>query len=237
MLYPTMAARIRIGAFTACLAVSQLASAQEIQLSGPLEGACVAILKRDATPAILEGTHYLSVAYDAQHPDGTQRLQVGTGAELTLPAVNFGPRYHYGGPFEFRLGPWGHVGSRLPGSFVEGGIVTTFGQQSHAQWGTFGLRAGVGYGDLIADDTSHLTITLTGGIHQFTERYSSRGVCDPVPEPATFAYGSILRLFATGRRALDDRGDGWQLTFGLELSPTFFLPPHAGPKWIGAPPP
>jgi hypothetical protein len=50
--------------------------------------------------------------------------------------------------------------------------------------------------------------------------------------PKERAFASGVRLFATARSAfVADRGV--QITAGLEIEPTFFLPPYPLGKWIG----
>lgn len=211
------------------------AAAQEIAVDGPIH-ACIALLLRDSTPADLEWSYWIAGGGGYRFgDDGKTSLGVlGVGTEATAQVATFSPN-RYGGAFEFRTGPWWGVVSDFSGMRAEGGMLLSFGQVSHAQWGTYALRLGGGMGDDGLGLSPHVVATVTGGIRYAGARYTERGACDPKPTPKEVSFVSNVRLFATARATIEaDRP--WQLTFGLELDPTFFLPPYSLGKWIGAPP-
>ncbi|WP_438022669.1 hypothetical protein [Sorangium sp. So ce233] len=157
---------------------------------------------------------------------------LGVGSEMTTGLTSFGSEAMYGGPVELRWGPWFGVLTDLDGARGEAGLLLSMGQVRHARWGTYALRLGGGLGDDRLGLTPHLALTLTAGVRHVEGRISERGACDPPATPAPSAFASGLRLFATTRAGLGDER-AWQLTFGVELEPSFLLPPHSLSKWIG----
>ncbi len=221
---------IRAG-IVASLLVPRMAHSQEIVLTGPLSGACAAVWRVQRLPSAVEATHYLSAAAVA---DGSKAgaAQLGMGAELTPASTTFGPGYT-SGRYELRVGAWGAGATSFPAAMLEGGLSAFLGQVNHG--GRVGLRIGTGFGDAVAGDRAHGTVTALVGLHQFIQRFSKTGCGVPPATPRIFEFGSVLRLFATGRRGLKG-SDRPQWTFGLELSPTFFLPPYGRGKWYGGGP-
>lgn len=211
------------------------ALAQEVQLSGPLM-ACPALLLRDAVPPKIEWTYWVTGGGGLDSTGSKSRFGVwGGGIEGTVGIAYGGAKHQYGGPYEFRGGPWLNIFSDFGGFRAEGGYVLSFGQVRHAQWGTYSVRVGGGNGDDRIGLSPHFVVTLTGGIQAAVGRYSERGACDPAPRPKIIGRADTFRLFASARSTLAE-GAPWQFTFGVELSPTFFLPPYSLGKWIGAPP-
>jgi hypothetical protein len=224
-----------LGVAAAGLVVPARASAQEVHITGPIQ-ACIAILLRESTPASLEWSYWIAGGGGLDSTGSGDRFGVlGAGIEATTGIAQLGRKYQYGGPFEFRGGPWWNITSDFSGVRAEGGYVLSFGQVYHAQWGTYALRIGGGIGDDSLGLSPHFVATLTGGVRLASERYSARGACDPKPTPKALGMADNVRLFATARSTLAD-GAPWQFTFGVELSPTFFLPPYSLGKWIGTSP-
>jgi hypothetical protein len=215
---------------------AESAAAQEVELRGPLVAACPALLMLDSIPANLEWSYWVTGGGGLDSTGSGERFGVlGAGVEATTQLGALGTKYQYGGLYEFRGGPWWNVVSDFRGARAEGGYVLSFGQIQHAQWGTYTVRVGGGMGDDRLGLSPHFVVTLTGGIRYAGERYSERGACDPKPGPKALAMADHFRLFASARSNLAD-GAPWQFTFGVEFSPTFFLPPYSLGKWIGARP-
>lgn len=230
------------------LAVAPLASAQD-------ETVCADVAIHVAKPATAEWTEWLGVGggwgaigTPGEHAD----LLVRAGGAVDFELARVGSEQQYGGPVEVRLGPWiggdGTFGAspREPIVALEGGLSLDVGQTSHAQWGDFALRigAGVALGSLYATTTTvpSGSITITWGVRSVLDRYRWGGACvtdhgltaiDTGPPASDHALASGARLFGTAR--ID--GDGvTSLVLGIELEPSFFFPPYADGRWIGAPP-
>jgi hypothetical protein len=60
-------------------------------------------------------------------------------------------------------------------------------------------------------------------------------VSDRPPKPPVFAEASVARLFVTYRHAFD-LDESREVVVGVELSPTFFLPPYSWWRFGGGPP-
>lgn len=220
----------------ALLSAPLLAEAQEVERRGSA-GGCIALLIRDVIPAVAEPSFWISGGGGVRFRDGARDGLgiLGAGAEVTAGLATLGSEHRYGGPFELRWGPWTNVVTDLSGARAEGGLLLSVGQVKHAQWGTYALRVGGGIGDDGLGLSPHVVATLTGGVRYVEGRYSFRGACDPTARPEPSAFASGVRVFGSARAALTGEG-GFQLTFGLELEPTFFFPPYSLRKWIGAHP-
>jgi hypothetical protein len=226
---------VPVGLSALIVLTAENVAAQDVAFDGPVV-ACPAILLLDAVPANLEWSYWMTGGGGLDTASKGARLGViGAGVEATTQLATATRQTQYGGPFEFRGGPWWNIVSDFSGVRAEGGYVLSFGQVQHAQWGTYAVRVGGGLGDDRLGLSPHFVVTLTGGIRYAGERYSERGACDPKPGPKSVAMADHFRLFATARSTLAD-GAPWQLTFGVEFSPTFFLPPYSLGKWIGARP-
>ncbi len=152
---------------------------------------------------------------------------LGAGIEGSFHLADLTDRQRYGGAFDLRWGPWIATQTDLTDVLAECGLLLLFGQERHAQWGSYTVRAGMGVG-FAPTEVPHVAITVTGCVHSFLHRGR------PLGQVRDEGYGSVLRLFATARRSVGaDRTMGW--TFGLEVTPSFFLPPYDLPKWGGAP--
>lgn len=216
------------------LTVAPSAAAQQVYPREP-QGDCIALLMRDAIPAVAEASWWLMAGGGVRLPgDGARDgLAVfGAGAEVTAGLAQRGPQAMYGGPVELRWGPWVSVLTDLHGARSEGGLLLSAGQVRHARWGTYALRLGGGLGEDGLGLSPHLVATLTGGVRYVKARYSERGACEPPKPPQADAFASGVRLFASARAALAPEHP-WQLTFGIEIEPTFLLPPYSLTRWGG----
>ncbi|UQA57234.1 hypothetical protein [Polyangium aurulentum] len=196
---------------------------------------CIRLLLIESTPANLEWTWWLAGGGGVQGGGGAPSVSIpslGIGTEATAGLAQIGSPSRYGGPFELRWGPWWGLTTDLEGMRGEGGLTMSFGQVEHAQWGTYALRIGGGFGDDGLGPAPHLVATLTGGVRYAPARHSERGACDPDPQPKGIAFVTGVRLFASARTALAPQNP-WQITFGLEFEPTFFLPPYSLRKLAG----
>ena len=171
----------------------------------------------------IEYTYLTSAGY-------TPRAGVfGLGAEASLPFVRWrGFPAGYSGSHarsELRTGLFAFGATRLGGGLVEGGLLADVSGIYHASWGTFSARIGGGYG---LYEHPHAAVTLLYGVRSALYRYGHRSV------PHWFTEASVARLFVTHRRAVREEGNEW--VFGIELSPTFFLPPVTWWRLAGGPP-
>jgi hypothetical protein len=180
-----------------------------------------------AEPAAVEGT------WDVAGGVGTRLVpekgletfgEVGFGGELSMQIAKFAAT---GNQFEFRTGPFIQTALSNTSVLAEVGALVTFTEEDHAQWGTFDLRFGGGYGAVFGDPLAHVVVTATGGIRSFKNRfYGGR-------ERQDFAFGSVLRLFLTTRwRPATDYP--FEAVFGIEVEPSFLLPPWSWMKLAGA---
>lgn len=224
--------------FTASLALlPATASAEERGRPGRRD--CVLrVAIADVVPAHVEGSWWLAGGGGFVDLPGERRGLglIGAGTEWTFGLAQIGSLRQYGGPFELRWGPWAMGYTDFSGGRGEGGLLLSVGQVRHAQWGTYALRIGGGYGDDTLGAHPHLVATLTGGMRYVPAR--DRGVtslCSRPTPPETFAFASGMRLFATMRSTLRD-DHVVQFTFGLELEPTFLFPPYSLGKLFGAVP-
>lgn len=226
-----------LGALFAVAAAARPAEAQEVLPRGP-GGACIDIAILEAVPAVAEWSWWLAsgggTVLGGGAPGGLGIF--GIGSEMTAGLALLGSAERYGGPVELRWGPWMSAVTDFTGARSEGGLLLSIGQTRHARWGTFALRLGGGLGDDSLGPAPHVTVTLTGGVRYVKERSAPRGACDPPAPPKPTALASGLRIFATARAAMSEERP-WQLTFGVELEPSFLLPPHSLKKWGGVTPP
>lgn len=214
------------------------ASAQEIVLTGPLKGAPTLGLLHEATPSVWEWAYWASQGTDSR----TLKPIFGIGAEVTTGILTYSgfPSGPYGKRrdlAELRLGSWFAGNAELGGSVLEGGLKLHLGAIYHASFGTWDLRAGFGYGTLAAERVPLWSVTAAYGIRRASvTRYSKRGRSDPSPLPRAISLASTARLFVTYRRSLRGEPDS-HVVIGVEMSPSFFLPPYTlfslggGPPW------
>ncbi len=176
-----------------------------------------------AQPADVEATWTLGAAGGSRIiPGGTEAFgEFDIGGEMTFELTTFGS-----GPWEFRYGPFINTAMGEGLVAVEGGAKLLFTETTHAQFGTFDLRVGGGHGLIYGLSASHIAITASGGIRWFQNRYQMQ-------TDRPFAFGSVVRVFLTAR-IRPEVVYPLDVCFGLELEPTFLLPPHSVLKWIGA---
>ena len=216
------------------------ARGQEIVLTGPLAGSCIATVRKDATPANWEWTYYDAVAVRLGDPAERSDVTplVGLGGELTAGFLTYsgfpsGPYGYRLGKAELRIGSWAMATVGRGSARVEAGPTLKWGSLYHASWGTFGLRPGVGYGAF--GSRAHGSLTLTYGVYSALGRYTRRGHCDPKPEPKPIALASVARLFVTVRRSFA-KAELEEIVVGIELSPSFLFPPYNLFRLGGGPP-
>lgn len=197
--------------------------------------ACIDLAVVDTQPARLELGPWLQVGGKPRGARGTSAStwSLGAGLELTHNVARFGRR-DYGGAHELRLGPWLGVESDTTRARLEAGLSLVLTQEQHAQWGTMGLRLGGGVDDL---GRAHGVGVLSYGVRRVPGRVqATRGPCDPVPPPPDFAMASGARLYVALRQGLQASAvsAGPEVSFGIELDPTWLLPPYSLNKWAGA---
>lgn len=149
-----------------------------------------------------------------------------------LAIVTFGTDMTYrmlliGGEYELRIGPF--LGAAVSDVLAIGetGLELTFSEDGHAQWGTFDVRAGGGNGLVFGELTPHWVVTATGGIRSFANRFDS--------SQDLVSFGSVFRAYGT-LRLRPDSPHLWDISFGIELEPTFLFPPYSLSKLMGANP-
>lgn len=217
--------------------------AQEIELIGPIQGACIARLDRYSVPARLEWSSWLSggLTLDMPRHNGVRSLPaVGLGAELTLgvleypgfPAAKRGSSERgdpEGNRAELRVGPWTSVERSAVGALVEGGLTAHLGTTDDslnalvllAPLGMADLRVGVGYGAFPDGRSAHVAIGVGWGYRVVFDRGSWGGACDETPPPALLADATLVRFVATVRRTTDFPAT--EVGLAIELSPTAAL--------------
>ena len=183
-----------------------------------------------AEPAPSEWTYWYGASVGTRRLAGKSVVagQGSLGLEATFHLATFGSATQYGGAYELRWGPW--MGSSFgPREAIgEAGLKCHWSQLEHAQWGTFELRLGGGYGLTQGVPGPHFVATVAGGVRSFLDRYK------PPPPPAV-SIGSVLRLFATTRVRPGSRAP-WDLVFGIEFEPSIFGPPYSWSRIGGARP-
>lgn len=206
-----------------------------------------------AKPAVAEWTYWIGVGGGwgalgeaGEHADLV--LRAGGGVDFELGRI--GDERRYGGPVEIRSGPWVGLDATFgegvlePGVALEGGLSLDIGQTSHAQWGDYSLRVGAGAVWYAAGWRPAGSLTLMWGVRSVLDRYIEGGACvsgdgrgyvsvDEGRPRSDHALASGIRIFGTLRV---DGEASYTLIFGVELEPTFFLPPYSGARWIGARP-
>jgi hypothetical protein len=159
---------------------------------------------------------------------------IGTDVTLSLAHYHGFPSGAYGGSHgdaEIRGGAWvlgTLTGVHDQGALVEGGLEVIDGGGWHSSWGTFDLRVGAGYGSFTGSRRAHGVATLGYGVRSDLSRYGRRGPA----WPRSFAEASVARVVLTVRRT----AEASEILVGIELSPTFFLPPVTWWRIAGGPP-
>lgn len=192
-----------------------------------------------AEPATAEGTAWLGIGgglrqsvagyplLSPQARNGPRPLgfaELDFGGEISFQLGTFGSLYN---PYEFRSGVFVDAAASDHSVLGELGATLFFTQVEHAQFGTFDVRAGGGAGLYDDELVPHAVVTMSGGVRSFRCRY--REGRKPI------AFGSVLRLFLTTRvRPTLDLP--LEAVFGLEVEPSFLLPPWSWMKLAGARP-
>lgn len=207
---------------------------------------CADVALQFARPAVAEWTYWLGAgggwgALGSLSERAVADLRLGGGVDFSI--AREGSDRHYGGPMEVRLGPWVQAATHIDDVILEGGAMLDVGQTSHASWGTFGMRVGVGAQGLDARGFRLAgSLTLTWGVRWAPERYSTGGACvrrdgslygiGGGTETQDHGFVSGIRLFGTARV---DADEVYSLVFGVEFEPTYFFPPYENDlRWIGA---
>jgi hypothetical protein len=197
------------------------------------EVGCPAVRLSASIPARSEWVYWTSLGFRP-----TSRLWVpGIGAELTwelLEYQGFPADDGLGWPAEVRAGPWAAGSLRGTDGLVEGGVKLHTGGVRHASWGTFDLRTGLGYGPSAAGPISWLNATVLYGIRAVLRRHYQYDECQGRPSASDLDEANVARLFLTFRRPLT-RELGYEWVIGIELSPTFLLPPYSLSRAFGGP--
>jgi len=213
------------------------AKAQEIQVNGPLAGACDLSLVPYSVPAPLETTYWISGGVAAEL-DARASASIGGGAEITTGLSEFvGPapvseaglqRQQRRSQLDLRLGPWGQVTSRAPGAVFEGGLTAHLGSVNDSirlasSLAMFDLRFGAGYAHFYEGRSPQISIGLGWGLRTVFERHTGGGACDPEPPPPLVADATAVRLVVTARLATEFPAK--ELGLAIEVTPTtIFLP-------------
>lgn len=169
--------------------------------------------------------------------DHASRSELGIGTDVTFSLAHYHgfPSGAYGGTHgdaEIRAGAWvlgALTGVHDQGALVEGGLEIIDGGGWHSSWGTFDLRVGAGYGSFTGDRRAHGVATIGYGVRSDLSRY---GWQRRPNWPRSFAEASIARFVFTVRRT----SEATETMLGIELSPTFFLPPVTWWRIGGGPP-
>jgi hypothetical protein len=166
----------------------RVAWGQEIQVTGPLAGACPAIAVRYVTPARAQWSYWLSGGVAATHvPAGAlTRAEGGVGADITGRALDWkGSERRRGGPHvvaDLRAGVWAGAATRAPGALVEGRGVLHLGVLNIS---SLDLRAGGGYGAF-----------QTGASRTWRRRWHS--ACASLQPASPWAASATLRWSRSG---------------------------------------
>lgn len=185
----------------------------------------------ETVPATFELAPWIGVGAGWRKGESGGIASFGVGVDGTFGVATFAHKTRCGGPGELRMGPW--LAFESPGDRVraEGGLATSIGQTKQAQFGTFGFKLGGGASTI---GVPHLTWVFTWGVRDVPARTELRGVCASPKEPDALALASGARLFATMRSTLAETHTV-ELVFGVELEPTWLLPPYSWQKLVGAP--
>lgn len=164
---------------------------------------------------------------------------VGLGAELSLLVLRYHgfPSGSYGGhdgDAEVSVGPFALASLREAGGVLEGGLAIHDGGGWHSSWGSFDLRVGAGYGQFPDGRAPHLVWGIGYGVRSALYRYPGTHWSTARARPL-FGQSDVARLSFLHRRPFGEV-HGYELVFGIELSPTFFLPPLSWWRVAGGPP-
>ena len=205
---------------------------------------CPDVALSRAAPAVAEVATFGSIG--AAHDGSTWSAAGGGGAELTFggkvwrgfPSGAYGPENDFA---ELRAGPWFQAIARAHGAIFEVGPKVHLGATYHASWGTFDVRPAIGTGEFAGGSSALTSLTFAYGVHSEPGRYYDGGACvgrdghlfgvTPEEKPKAFGLASVLNVFGTYRRATDL--PAWEVVIGIEVSPTWALPPYSWARLIG----
>jgi hypothetical protein len=160
---------------------------------------------------------------------GLLSLSVGLDGTFAVTSFPQPPGGDNGGRVSLRLGPFLAFESPLDRWSGEGGLSLALRQERFEAWGSLNLRVGGGVDDL---RHGYAVGVVAWGIYGERRVEHCGGCGHPTPpyrEP-TFAITEGLRLYAALRRGPSVPAE-W--TFGIELQPTWLLPPYDREKWLG----
>jgi hypothetical protein len=183
----------------------------------------------------IEGSFWTAAGVSRVSDHSRSELGIGTDVTFSLAHYHGFPSGAYGGSHgdaEIRAGAWflaALTGVHDQGALVEGGLEVIDGGGWHSSWGTFDLRVGGGYGSFTGERRAHAVATLGYGVRSDLSRY---GWHRRPNWPRHFAEASIARVVFTVRRT----SEASEIVLGIELSPTFFLPPVTWWRIAGGPP-
>lgn len=199
---------------------SSLASVLAVVVAATV-GAMPALARADESPA--EVSAWFGVGSGGRDVPETvaQLVEVTFGMDMTYRMLLIG------GEYELRIGPFLNTAVSDVLAIGETGIELTFSEDGHAQWGTFDIRAGGGNGIVFGELTPHWVVTATGGIRSFANRFDS--------SQDLISFGSVFRSYGT-LRLRPDSPHPWDISFGIEVEPTFLFPPYSLSKLMGANP-
>lgn len=221
---------------------NSVSSGVPLRIGAPLQCACPAAIVVLAKPARWEWVYWTNLAITHGNRSSSWGPAVGLGGELTTGVLTyrgFPSGRWFGGArnrAEVRLGPWAVASDRGTRGLIEGGLKLNWGAEYLAQFGTLDLSLGGGHGAHSDEQSGHATMSLAYGIRSALARYYLAPCCDASPQPRTLSMASVLRVAVTLQRPLSERY-GMEVVFGLDLSPTLFLPPYNWTRPIGGPPP
>ena len=233
----------------AVTSVTEASYAQEISLTGPLKGACIARRDRYSVPSPLEWDYWVGsgIVVDVARDHATRSTSfLAAGGEITTGIAQYAgfpapARVRGSGPdarpwrgreyAELRAGPWVQAELRPGGGLVEGGLTFHLGTLDDdlrvlfytAPYGMLDLRIGGGYGAFPGGRSKEISLSLGWGYRFVFDRGTWGGACDPPPKPSAIADATLLRLALTVRRATDLRA--WEGVLAIELTPTWTLVP------------
>jgi hypothetical protein len=223
------------------LTAAASAASEEIEITGPISGACRLTLERYVVPASAEWSYWIASGVGDLRQDRAERVlpYIGVGGEITTGVLEYSgfpsrpERWTSRRPgrqnrAELRIGPWAAAQTRSAGGLLEAGLTAHLGTTDDSlkrltSFGVFDLRLGAGYGAFVDERSPYAMAALAWGIRTVFERHTWGGACDPVPPPEPVADATLVRIVATARRAVDLPAS--EITIGLELSPTIAFVP------------
>ena len=166
-----------------------------------------------AGPATVEWTEWFGMGAGiarSDQNDFVSSFRLGIAVDFELTEIT--NPWHYGGKFDVRCGPWLVAETRLDNHYVQAGLSFDFGQVHHASFGTYTLRGG---GGIDIDGHAIASFTFLGGVRYVPARSESH------PKVAHTSGGRIFGMVTT------NFDGGSSLLIGIEVEPTWMLPPYS----------